>query len=106
MSRFFLTRLRYGSLVNPSSADCRVGGSSLTMALAISSRLFFNAGALQFKAAFARFATVSVAVENMGSEFFHSIGMVSGITTNYPSSTSEGGNIPSLGSSVGRNPMR
>ena len=83
-----------------------VGGSSLTKVYSILSSLCGKVGVLQRKAKFSRSATVSVAVKNMGGEFFHPIWRVIGIATNSLSSTSKGKTIPILGESVGRKPMR
>ena len=59
------------------------------MASAMSYILCGKMGVFQRKAAFARSAHVSVAVQNIGGEFFHPIERVSGIATNYVSSPPE-----------------
>ena len=94
---FELDRLRYGSLVCPSSAGWRVGGAYLTMDSTMSSSLCGKSVLLQCKAAFARSATVFFAVQNIDGEFFHPIGRVNGIANNSSYSTSEVRTIPSLG---------
>ena len=103
---FVLAHLRYGSLVNPTSADWGVGNSSLTMASAMSSSLFSKAVLFHHKANFAISSTVSIAVQNMGGKFFYPIGRVRGIATNSSSSPSEGKTSPILGASVGRKKIR
>ena len=75
------------------------------MASTMSSSLCSKAGVLQCKAAFTRSATISVAVQNIGGEFFHLIERVNGIATNSPSSHSDGKTSPSLASSVKSKPM-
>ena len=82
-----------------------VGGSSLKKASIMSSSLCRKAGVLQRKYALARSTTVSVAMQNMGGEFFHPIGGVSGITTISQSSHSDGKTSLRLGLSIGRKPM-
>ena len=76
------------------------------MNYAMSYSLFSRVGVLQHKAEFAKSSTVSVAVQNMGGEFFHPKGRVSGITTNLSSSNFEGNIRPSLGAPVRHKPMR
>ena len=98
--------LRYGSLIGPASVVWRVFRASLTMASAMSSSLCGKAGVLQRKSVFSTSATVSVAVKNVGGEFFHPIGRVSGITTNYSSFPSKENTSTSLGESVGCKPMQ
>ena len=86
MAVFALVRLKKGSLVNPDNAVYGVGGSSLTIDSAISSSLCGKAVVLQRKAEFSRSNTVSVAVQNMGGDFFRPLGNVSGIANNSSSS--------------------
>ena len=68
--------------------------------------LYGKLGVLQRNAALTKYATVSVAVQNIGDEYFHPIGRVSGITTNFLSSLAKGKTIPILGASVGHDTMR
>ena len=82
-----------------------MGGAALLTASALSSSLCGRAGPRQRRAALARSATVSVAVQNKGGEFFHPIGNVSGTATS--SSPSFPGNTsPSFGASSGRSAIR
>ena len=97
-----LDHLRYGYRVITASDVWRVCGSSLPIASAMSSNLCGKSEGLQLKAALSRSSTVSVTMQNMGGEFFHPIGRVTGIATKYLFYTSEGGNIPILISYVGR----
>ena len=100
-----LARLRYGSLVIPASDFWRFGGAFLAMDSVIPSRLCGKAGVLQRKSQFAKFAAVSVSVQNIGGKFFRPIGRVSGITTNFPSYNSEQKTSSRLGDSVGSKTM-
>ena len=98
--------LRHGSLVNPASSVLRVGVTYLIIASSMLSSLYRKVGVLQRNDEFARFSTVSIAMQNIGVEFFHPIGRISSITTKSLSSLSDKNTIPSLGLSVGRKPMK
>ena len=100
-----LDRLRYGYLIIPSSTIWRVVGDSLIMASAMSYSLHGKAGVLQSKSASTRSATFSAAMQNISNAFFHTIGRVNSMVANFSSSNSKVKTSPSLGASVGRNPM-
>ena len=96
MAGFELDRLSYGYLVNPASSVWVVDGSFLTMSYAIPCNLCEKAGVLQRKVAFAKSATMSVAVQNIGGEFFQPIGRVRSIDTNSSYPPSDGKNLPHI----------
>ena len=71
----------------------------------MTSSLCSKVGVLQRKAAFARSATVSVVVQNIGGDISHPIEIVSSINTNSLYSPYKIMTIPILGASVGRKTM-
>ena len=68
-------------------------------------QFFLRNGRLQRRSELSRFATVSVSVQIMGREFFHTMGRVRSIATISSPLPSEGETNTSLGAFVGIIPM-
>ena len=86
--------------------DWKGGESGITYASARLSSLRLRYGWLHHGSALDRYATVSVAVQNIGGEFFHVMGRVRGIATISSLILSEDKTNPRLGTSVVFIPMR
>ena len=82
-----------------------IGDATLPTASALLSSLCSHKGECAQRAWFDKSETLSIAVQNKGGEFFHSMGRVSKVATisSLPSST---GNMrPSFGASEGQRPI-
>ena len=98
--------LRYELRLNPARDGCRGSELGMTNASSRLSSFCLWDGYLQLRAVFARYATIYVAVQNMGGEFLHPIGRMSGIATSSSPLPPKSKTNPILGTSVGGRPMR